>query len=155
MKKLFSLFVLTSLFFASCKVNSDKTASTAPLGKMKELTDSEIGINASGKFKLSVDEKSIVTSAKEFYSMYNLGYEPINAKIVKIENKMYLRIFNKDNFVSTIELVLNSDNHYKTAKTICTSQTNLGGCVPVNNACMPTNNTSKSSNLNCSRTTTS
>lgn len=135
MRKLFCIFLLF-ISFISCQTEDRNQeileSKTISNFDFKTFIDSPIAINGNGILRLNVTEDNILNVFKEYINNYKLNLKPESFKIVTIENKKYLRFYNSDNSVSTIELIQDKDNIYKTGSTVCTSTScaSGGGCVP-------------------------
>jgi len=143
MKKISLLFlmVFSLIIITSCESdeNKDSIRSTNEISsELKSLTNGEIGVKNNGKATLGVNEDEILKVAKEFMARTDLKLEPISAKIEFINDRTYLRIYSKEDYVSTVELTYNhSTGTYWTESTVCTSRVcaSAGGCLPNGQYC--------------------
>lgn len=142
MKKINIIFIaLFSIILFSCESdkteNKKETKIEAPK-QMKSLTNSQIGSEENGKLKLFFNEEQLLQVAREFILLNDLDIEPEYVNILEIDQKKYLRIYSKNDFVSTVELLLNtSTSTYWTGNTVCTSSqcASEGGCLPNGDYC--------------------
>jgi len=131
-----SYILLIILVITSCQTadNDNQINDSLPdvSFEFKNFSGSSIGIEKDGVIELKVSEESILSNFKEFIKQNKLDLKPEYFKIITIENNNYLRFHNIDNSVSTIELIKDENNIYKTGSTVCTSTScaSGGGCVP-------------------------
>lgn len=141
MKNLYVIII--AIFFASCESGNPDIEKSESLDEinsnaLKDFTNSKIAEKADGKIKFLFSDNAILTSAKTFSEEYKLGFEPQSVAVEIINNKPYLRIYSKDDYVSTVELLLdNKSSTYTTGETVCTTNacSSGGGCVPNGQYC--------------------
>ena len=149
------VFFCISLF--SCQTRNLKNSPSENItAEMGDFTYSKIAAEENGSLKLLVTENSILKSAKRFSTKIGQEINPQSLSIETINGKKFLRIFNEDNTVSTVELMLDDLNIYSTGGTICKSKPNAPGegCVPNGEYCTPTSKGTGSGEF-CERTTAS
>lgn len=126
--------------------------------EFKNFTNSNVGFDKDNEVELNVSYEKIVNTFNEFSDKFKLGLEAKNFKVITIENNKYIRFFNKDNTVSTVELIKDENNVYSTGSTVCTSTScaSGGGCVPNGVYCTPCQPYGPDSPItgDCIRTTT-
>ena len=134
MKAKLHLFLLFCITLFSCQTGNLKPSSS-------ENVSSEMGD---------------FTYSKRFSSKLGQDINPQSLTIESINGKKFLRIFNDDNTVSTVELTLDNSNFYFTGGTICKSKPNSPGegCVPKGEYCTPSSKGTDSGEF-CERTTAS
>ncbi|MEP6260502.1 MAG: hypothetical protein ABJ092_02910 [Gillisia sp.] len=157
MKAKLHLFLLFCITLFSCQTGNLKPSSSENVSsEMGDFTYSKIGVEENGTLKLLVTENSILKSSKRFSSKLGQDINPQSLTIESINGKKFLRIFNDDNTVSTVELTLDNSNFYFTGGTICKSKPNSPGegCVPKGEYCTPSSKGTDSGEF-CERTTAS
>ncbi|MCO6163304.1 hypothetical protein [Flavobacterium sp. NRK F7] len=124
--------------------------------KMKSFFETIVAKTDGDKISLIVSQEELLESAKQSLKETDLELEPLSYEIFKDNNKNYLRIFSKNKYVTTIELVKVSNSTYATGKTSCTSIAcaSGGGCVPNGNYCTECKSPDPSTVGDCKRTTT-
>lgn len=137
MKKSFYLLIVVPFLLLSCENNrieeNNDNSSKSTLSEMPELLGSEIALMKDSVVQLTVSESSVMAAAKSFFKKTDLQTEPVSFKIIDVNNNKYLRFYNEDNTLSTIELIVDSTSHkIILGSTICTSDVCVsgGGCVP-------------------------
>ena len=140
MKKIFLLLTFVfSMFIVSCDNETDNIQESSDVTneKMDSFINSNIGIDKNGQFEFTVAENTILKAVKEYSNTFDLDIEPQSIKIIDIDAKKYLRIYSKNNYVSTVALVLDNQNNYRVDKTVCTSKAcaSGGGCIPNGSYC--------------------
>ncbi|MDG5490735.1 hypothetical protein [Psychroserpens sp. SPM9] len=141
MKSTFSLLAVMVFLLFSCGKEDDSRISTESSVKeelsFKRLTNSKIGYEKDGKVKLDVSDEKIMASFRKYIAIADLEIEPQYCKVITIHSKNYLRFYGKDMQVSTIALIKNSDNEYRTGNTVCTSTAcaSCCGCLPDGDYC--------------------
>ena len=157
MKAKLHLFLLLSITLISCQTGNLKPSSPENVSsEMVNFTYSKIAVEENGTLKLLVTKNSILKSAKRFSEKLGQDINPQSLTIESINGKKFLRIFNDDNTVSTVELTLDNSNLYSTGGTICKSKPNSPGkgCVPKGEYCTPASKGTGSGEF-CERTTAS
>lgn len=157
MKAKLHLFLLFCITLFSCQTGNLKPSSSENVSsEMGDFTYSKIAVEENGTLKLLVTENSILKSAKRFSTKIGQDMNPQSLSIETILGKKFLRIFNDDNTVSTVELTLDNANLYSTGGTICRSKPNSPGegCVPQGEYCTPASKGTGSDEF-CERTTAS
>lgn len=107
---------------------------------MKTLAYAPIGVKENGNFKLIATSENILKAAKAGISSDDSKFEPISHKIFEQNDKRFLRVYGKNNEVSTIEIGFNpKTGNFRTLGTLCktTDCANGGGCVPDGLYCTP------------------
>lgn len=128
--------ILISIGLISCQTeDKNQEISESSLNtpfEFKNFTNSNVGFYKDNELVFNVSNEKIVNTFNEFSDKFKLGLEAYNFKVITIENNKYLRFFNKDNTVSTVELIKDENNVYSTGSTVCTSTScaSGGGCVP-------------------------
>lgn len=105
---------------------------------LKSFVNTTMAARVDGKIALLASKESILNAAKNYSNKYRLGIEPIDMKVLELDDKAYLRIMSKDGKVSTIELTYYKDKGtYQTGSTLCTSSdcSEGGGCLPNGQYC--------------------
>lgn len=105
---------------------------------LKSFVNTTMAARIDGKIALLASKESIINAAKNYSNKYRLGIEPIDMKVLELDDKAYLRIMSKDGKASTIELTYNKDKGtYQTRSTLCTSSdcSEGGGCLPNGQYC--------------------
>ncbi|RZK04295.1 MAG: hypothetical protein EOO46_16910 [Flavobacterium sp.] len=161
-KKLFAIIFIVGLL-SSCDEEPSSGKQDQRIGlklqKMSSFTDAEIGILENKQLKILVSKNQILSYAKEALRDTKLNLTPIDYKIIEDNNKNYIRVFSKNNYVSTAELIINENGVLKVGKTVCTSTAcaSGGGCIPNGSyctACTPPNSPGLPGSGDCTRTTT-
>ena len=159
MKKLILLCCAT-VFLNSCENDrNDVVASTSKLINIEKFTETEIGNEVNGEFHFTATKTSILKTFKDLVQVdsENRPLEPQSIKIETIDGKKFLRILSKNNYVSTVELVLKPNYKYYTQSTVCSSTAcaSGGGCIPDGSYCTPCRvGINGSLRGDCTRTTT-
>ena len=162
MKKFNLFLVLMSLIFASCETednNKDTNVSVMDLElDFDHLINRKIGHEVNGEVKLGVSKDKVMSAFKDFVLKTDLDLEPESFEIISIDNTNYLRFYSKNHQASTIELIIDTDNQFRTGTTVCTSSacSSCCGCVPNGTyctKCKPQGNDSPIEG-DCKRTTT-
>lgn len=139
MKKFFFLFSFIFFLFSCHKEDSNKSVASAKLdSEFINFTGNVLSYENDEK-TISVSNSKLIETFKEFVAENNLKIEPLYHKIESIDGKNYLRIYSKDNYVSTVDLIkTNLTNRQITiGKTVCTSKicATGGGCIPNGDYC--------------------
>jgi hypothetical protein len=157
MKKIISIICIVCML-ASCEKENGNT--NLKVVDIETLAESKIGKDFDGEFKFTATEASILKAFDVLLNTHNdKPLIPESVKVETIDSQKYLRIYSKNNFVSTIRLILDSDNNYVTQNTVCTfaAYASGGGCIPDSDGvyCTPCK-IGVNGNLSgdCSRTTT-
>jgi hypothetical protein len=134
--KIFGL-ILVSIMFASCINEEQNRIDEQNKSFMEKFSKSEVGYSDSEKIIFNPSNEQILTSFKSYAKKNSLEIEPLTFKVEKIDNKDYLRFYNKDNSVSTIALIVNESGKVMLGGTVCTSVdcASGGGCVPSGDYC--------------------
>lgn len=136
MKKVILLFIV--IFIASCQSGDNEiTNTTDRSNKIERLNLSEIGTKKGNDIVLNVSKEMLLEVFRADSKRYMLEINPVSCKIEKINEKDYLRFYNEDDTVSTIELLVDRNGNVTTGSTICTSKicATGGGCVPDGQYC--------------------
>lgn len=126
--------LLFTVFFFSCEkeenINNPKTENQ--FTEMNTFFESKVGRIDGEIISITVAEEDILSNAKKALKDTNLNLEPYKYEIFKDNNKNYLRILSKGNYVSTVELLKTPGGGLFTGGTVCTSVAcaSGGGCVP-------------------------
>lgn len=127
------------MFIVSCDKENDTIQNSSDFTneKMDSFIDSNIGIDKNGDFEFIVAENTILKAVREYSMKFDLNIEPQSIKVIDLDDKKYLRIYSKDDYVSTVALVLDNLNNYRVDKTVCTSIAcaSGGGCIPNGSYC--------------------
>ena len=139
MKKFKCLLCLLALFVLSCEKERDSldSKSIEIESDFISITNSVVGYEEDGVVRLGVSDEKIMTNFKEFVKKNKLNLKPQTFSIVKIDNKNYLRFYNEDKRVSTMELIKGENNKVALGETVCTSDycAHCCGCVPDGDYC--------------------
>ena len=136
MKKVILFFIV--IFIASCQSEDREiTDTTDSSNKIESLNLSEIGTKKGNDIVLNVSKEMLLEVFRADSKRYMLEINPVSCKIEKINEKDYLRFYNEDDTVSTIELLVDRNGNVTTGSTICTSKicATGGGCVPDGQYC--------------------
>lgn len=141
MRKILMLVCAFALVCLSCE-QENNTQNTQEFElkkdiKFDELTNSQIGFEKNGEIELVVSDEKIMTTFQNFVFKSRLGLEPQSFEIIKVDNISYLRFYSKNHKASTIALIKEDNNQYRTGSTICTSSacSNCCGCLPEGDYC--------------------
>ncbi len=138
MKKIFFLFSFLFVLF-SCETDEKNLVdATAKLdAKFASFTGSIISYEDNDKNVVKVSDGKLMQVFKKFVADNKLNLEPLHYKIETIDDKEYLRVYSKNNYVSTVDLIKTDSNRRATGKTVCTSIAcaSGGGCVPNGDYC--------------------
>ncbi|MDO5656665.1 MAG: hypothetical protein Q4G27_11065 [Flavobacteriaceae bacterium] len=109
-------------------ISSDLHRTGINQGIIGKYTNGQIVLDYSSDDMLEIFEQDLM-------DIYN-ETKPVSVKVIEINNKDYLRFFNNDETVSTIELFTENNIVY-TGKTVCTSKicASGGGCIPDGEYC--------------------
>lgn len=158
MKKVILFFIV--IFIASCQSGDNEiTNTTDRSNKIERLNLSEIGTKKGDDIVLNVSKDKLLEVFRADSKRYMLEINPVSCEIEKINEKDYLRFYNEDETVSTIELLVDGNGNVTTGSTICTSKdcASGGGCVPDGQYCTKCNSDGEGSDHSegdCQRTTT-
>ncbi len=132
MKAIKTLFIALALLILSCDKQDKSNVDLETNFTFKILTDSKIGVEKDGEFKLNVSNDVIMETFKQFVSVNGLKLQPLSLEVITIDNNKYLRFYNENDKVSTIELIKDENGQYRTGNTVCTSSacSSGGGCIP-------------------------
>lgn len=136
MKKVILFFIV--IFIASCHSEDYEITKTPDSSnKIENLNLSKIGTKKGDDIVLNVSKEMLLEVFRADSKKYILGINPVSCKIEKINAKDYLRFYNEDKTVSTIELLVDGNGNVTTGKTICTSDicATGGGCIPDGQYC--------------------
>lgn len=125
---------VTFLLLISCDKEENQTQinkNDLPT-KMEAFFGSTIGKINGDKILITVSKEDLLYNAKNAISDSELDLQPFSFEVIKENNKNYLRIYSKKNYVSTIELLISQNKYVSLAETSCTSIAcaSGGGCVP-------------------------
>lgn len=158
MKKVILFFIL--IFVASCN-SEDKeiTNTTKSNNHIERLNLSTIGTKKGDDIVLNISKDMLLEVFRADSKRNMLEINPVSCKIEKINKKDYLRFYNEDDTVSTIELLVDENGNVTTGSTICTSRACAtgGGCVPNGQyctKCVPDGAGPQHPGGDCHRTTT-
>jgi len=137
-KLLLCVLVLTAL---SCeKEESDLDSNSAEFeleAAFKSLTNSKIGFEKDGQLVLAVSNDLIIKEFKNFVTKSGLELKPQSFEVISVDNNEYLRFYSEGGEVSTLALLKDRNNQYRSGTTVCTT-TNCasgGGCLPNGSYC--------------------
>ena len=158
MKKIIYLLLLTFVFTA-CTNDDSKLENNIEEFSFKEFTGSKIAYESKGELKLNVSKQQILKTFSNYSKKYGESLEPETFKIIKLDNKNYLRLYSKNSTVSTVALIKDSDNFYKTGSTVCETKAcaSGGGCIPNGDyctKCRPEGTPTQAPDGDCKRTST-
>lgn len=162
MKNTFLILLIT--FSLACSTPSGDSPGSVTTEEImfsaKNLTGSTVAFKQNGIIQLGVSKEEILSSFNEYVQKSDLGLRAHSFTIEEIDGKNYIRFYNEDESVSTVELLpkkntdINSDSPiYEIGSTICTTTecANCCGCIPSGDYCTGCEN----SVLDCKRTTSS
>lgn len=132
MKKIFLFSVFIAVFAISCNSEEKEIIDSSAKNNLERLNLSVIGIKKGDEITLNVSSNKLLEVFKEFSKTNELEINPLYSKIEKINGKDYLRFYNDDETVSTIELFIDENNIVSTGSVVCTSTAcaSCCGCVP-------------------------
>jgi hypothetical protein len=157
MKNLITLLLV--LFIISCTNEYDiDNMSKKNESTIEKFVGLEVGHLDKDEVKVTIEEESLLNSFNAFAKKNQLNKYALSFKVLKIDDKFFLRFYNQDKSSSTIELISNegyskSSNTLKMSfeigETVCTSAAcaSCCGCVPDGDYC------TECTKGGCSRTT--
>ena len=103
----------------------------------KSLTNSKIGFEKDGQLVLGVSNDLIMKEFKNFVTKSDLELKPQSFEVISVDNNEYLRFYSKGGEVSTLALLKDLNNQYRSGTTVCTTQNcaSGGGCLPNGSYC--------------------
>lgn len=107
------------------------------LKDIAELSNTVIGVSEKDGDVVTVTDQSILKAGQQLLKDTGLDIETKSYQMIEIDNKKYLRIFSTYNYVTTLELMVDTDNNLVTGNTACTSKVKASGegCLPNGDYC--------------------
>lgn len=154
-KHILFLSLLTLFLIISCENESNEIV----LNSNKEtFFNTEIGkitnTNGKGTYNITESKEKLFKNFKIALKETGLNLEPIDFYVFEDNNKNYLRVLSKKDYVTTVELIP-SNNTFRTGTTSCTSIAcaSGGGCVPNGDYCTQCTPSDPGLAGDCTRTT--
>ena len=144
MKKLFIISFL-SVFVFSCS-NEDTYSILDKFDtsnfSTKQFVGNIVAFQKNNEVKLGIKDNKLLESFNNYSKKLGLGLSAVSLQLEKIDNKDYIRFFNKGGSVSTVALlkdIEDSNGRYAIGETVCTTTScaSCCGCVPDGNYCSP------------------
>ncbi|WP_299216107.1 hypothetical protein [uncultured Dokdonia sp.] len=154
-------FMILSVFivaFLSCDKDDSQLKVDSSNLKLETITSVKIGNDIDNNVTLDYSNSDILSTFAIFSIKNKLDLQPQSMEVIDVDSQKYLRIYSKDEKVSTIALIKDENGHYRTGETICTSSqcSSSGGCLPNGQyctKCIPNPNSPLKGD--CTRTTSS
>lgn len=159
-------FLFVTFLLPSCNSENENSANensanenskqiSTKLEKMDSFFGSKIAVSKGTDLEVVVEKVDVLFYAEEALKDTGFNLKPKDFKIIDQNNKKYLRIYSNDDYVSTVELILENGS-YKIAKTVCTSKVcaSGGGCIPNGDYCTACEYAKGTPSTDCTRTRT-
>lgn len=117
--------------------------------KLETLLNAKIGTFENGKVEITVSERSILSAAQLHAVKTGVDFKPESYAIQTLNDKLYLRVFGKDNMTTTVGLAVESSGKSSFLRTLDVSCTSTG-CR--DNDCIPDGINCTSCTKTCTRT---
>lgn len=156
MKKfLLILSVLSLGLIISCENESNEYNLNSNKNSFFDVELGKITYNNGKKtFNITLSRERFFKNFKNTLKETGLNLEPVDFYVFEDNNKNYLRVISKKNYITTVELI-SINNTFRTGKTSCTSVAcaSGGGCIPDGSYCTKCNPSDPGLAGDCTRTT--
>lgn len=130
------ILAISILTIVSCN-RDDNSERDSIESSFDTFINSTVAVENNGVVELNYGNDKILDVFQKFSNKTKLGLQAESLSVETFNDKNYLRIYSKQNKVSTVALIKDENGQYRTGDTICTSSdcASGGGCLPEGSYC--------------------